>query len=111
MVLPVKTGEGSGRWCLPTAEEKGIAVKPFRGPNYSRNSERCKGEQIPCAWCGKPCGEPWTFAVRVIQGGAAFANRDAPPDDGPGEMGCFPVGPDCARKLRAAGVDVWKWEP
>lgn len=35
----------------------------------------------------------------------SFAPLDAP-DDAGGEMRCWPVGTDCAAKLRAAGVPV-----
>jgi hypothetical protein len=80
-------------------------VTPFGHPDCQRNSERCRDGETPCAWCGRPCREPWAYTVRVIDGGGAFANHDAP-DDGRGEMGCHPVGADCARKLRKAGVDV-----
>ncbi len=80
--------------------------KPF-GYEYQERARRCPANATPCARCGKPCRDPWRFAVTVVDGGAAYGTRESPED--PGHMGCFPVGPDCARVLRRAGVEVLDW--
>ena len=80
--------------------------RPFSGPRYSENSDRC-GDSAPCAICGSPCYGPTVF-LRVIGGGREFALHDAP-DDGGGEMGFFPIGSTCLRKwpaLKAMAVRV-----
>ncbi len=89
------------------------APSPFDGPGYARNSHRGGNPNTtPCAHCGRPVNDPWGHAVRVVQGGARYATaaeNELPVSD-PGDMGCFPVGPDCAKTLTAAGVHVFDWK-
>jgi hypothetical protein len=93
----------------------GVLVKeprPFSGAKFHKNRERMKVDETECALCGKPCKKPWPFSVQVVEGGGRFATEreynDLDPVDGAGDMGCWPVGSDCARTLRAAGVFVKK---
>jgi len=90
-------------------------TRPFSGARYHELSLKCREGQSPCAHCGRPCDDasPKTEWAHVVGGGAEFASKeehdaDGPSDDGGGDMGCFPVGPGCVRKLRAAGVHVFK---
>lgn len=80
---------------------------PFSHPNYRANMDRC-GAFEPCVLCGKGVKNTDAPRARVTGGGNAFAAADeaASDDLGPGDMGWFPVGPDCAKKLRAAGVHM-----
>lgn len=83
---------------------------PFSGPRFHKNEDRCESPATPCALCGKAVKEPWPASVRVVDGGASFATREQvegkAPIDAAGDMGGWPLGSDCARKLRAAGVHV-----
>lgn len=45
--------------------------------------------------------------MTVVEGGARFVLVGETPDkQHPGYMGCFPVGPDCAKRLAADGVEI-----
>lgn len=87
-------------------------VRPFSGAKYEQNSERA-GDLFPCAICGNGC-KNWIGAVHVVAGGARFATKEEHegtiPVDSAADMGCFPVGPECARKIKAAGAFVFPWE-
>jgi len=89
-------------------------MEPFSAPSYRHNRQRCKGNEMPCAHCGKGCVKPWKLAVRVVEGGARYATKDevegrVAVDEG-GDMGCWPVGGGCAVKLENAGVYVFTQE-
>lgn len=84
--------------------------RPFGHDDYTRNSERVRGQDIPCAWCGRavkvgPDGD-LRHTVVVIDGGANFGTLDSDTTD-PGYMGGHPVGPNCKKLLSAAGVAVY----
>ena len=107
-----------------TGSPQTISVRPFSGSGYERNSNRCGPDDTPCAWCGKPVVDRnidpndrmpmWKFMVRVVDGGARFGTEDEffdrVPVDAAGDMGFFPVGAACAKKLQADGVFVGKEE-
>jgi hypothetical protein len=83
----------------------GGVVTPFSHPKFSKNQDLC-GDHPPCVVCGKPVKSPDAPSVRVLDGGTRFATEAEAAKDviDSGDMGSFPVGPDCARKLRKAGV-------
>lgn len=83
------------------APAAGFAVKPFSGPNYHRNANRCHASENPCAICGKAVYDDGTAVMAlVIDGGAAWGDPDNyDPADG-GFMGFYPVGAGCARRYR-----------
>lgn len=87
-------------------------MNPFGGPNASKNQDRCKGDEAPCGFCGKPVVEPWPYMVRIVDGGSRFATKREFYDDDPvsaaGDLGAYPVGSACAKKLMKAGVFVCK---
>ncbi len=87
-------------------------IKPFSGPCYEKNSDRCKDGETPCALCGKACKGDERDAVHVIEGGAEFATQaqheGAEAINDAGDMGEWPVGSSCAKKLRKAGVYVFQ---
>ncbi len=89
-------------------------IKPFSGPNFEKNEKRVKDGQTGCAYCGKPCvnAKDTEHAVHVIEGGAAFATKEQHEGDAElsGDMGEFPVGSSCAKKLAKAGIYVFKPE-
>ncbi len=87
------------------------ALSPFSGPNYHKNTEKCGSAETPCAFCGRAVkNESSSFSVRVVDGGAGFgtagqfAGTEAVGEAG--DMGYWPVGSDCAKRLKAAGVYV-----
>ncbi len=98
----------------PVSTRSATEPKPFSSPNYHKNSDRCGGNTTPCACCGKPVNDPWQFAVQVVDGGAWYATAGQAAGtekvDSAGDMGCFPVGSACAKKLKAAGVHVFDWK-
>lgn len=79
--------------------------KPFSGPNYSKNADKC-GADEPCALCGKRVNQATAHWVTVADGGGVFVS-DAEAaqlravNDG-GLMNGFPIGPECWRKHKAA---------
>jgi hypothetical protein len=99
-------------WVEPSEKFGGarsIYTRPFSGPHY-----RERGED-GCVHCGRPCDLKSAEWTHVISGGADFATKDqsllahglAADGADPGDMGCFPVGTECAAKLKAAGVYVF----
>jgi hypothetical protein len=87
-------------------------MRPFGGPNAHKNSDRCKGTEAPCGYCGKAVAEPWPYMVRIVDGGGRFATKrefyDEDPVNEAGDLGASPVGSACAKKLMKAGVFVEK---
>ena len=81
-------------------------VNPFSGSRYHEWSRSQPAGTMPCVLCGKPVrldqGPPM---AEVFRGGAFVMAEGPDPDESdPGYMGWFPVGPDCLRRLRSAGV-------
>jgi hypothetical protein len=74
---------------------------PF-GPKYQERTERGGVQGDECVLCGRKIGNKKTTRFfRVVDGGTTFA---APSDDAGvdgGDMGYFPVGPECAKTLPA----------
>lgn len=60
-----------------------------------------------CYECGKDISSP-RYWVELLDGGARLRLKDeqAPDESDGGYMGFYPVGSDCARKLRKRGVMV-----
>lgn len=61
----------------------------------------------PCWLCNADIRSS-PFEIEVIEGGRRPRSTTDPPADEnhPGYMGWFPVGADCARKLRKQGINV-----
>lgn len=89
-------------------------IAPFSGSQYGKNSERCEyKDESPCCLCGKSTKDDGSLYVHVTDGGSRFATKEEHESGeslGGGDMGCFPVGASCAKKLRKAGVYVFKME-
>lgn len=82
-------------------------MTPFSSDSYRRNEPQCKGEA--CAQCGRGVKNFWDHTVRVVDGGARYATEAEYNHEGDidaGDMYFFPVGSDCAKKLKAAGIYV-----
>lgn len=91
--------------------EAGEIPTPFGGPNghpsYDANHAKwCKpSKRYPygcntedaCAYCGKPCPTPKYFAALTC--GGAFEDAANVKD---GDLGFYPIGSDCASKLKKA---------
>lgn len=50
-----------------------------------------------CLCCGRPVTTANTWMLRCGPGSCEYAIPSATPDQGGGEMGCFPIGDDCLR--------------
>lgn len=61
----------------------------------------------PCCLCGRGVNrtKPFLEAV-VVEGNLAFGDENSDPADA-GYMGYYPVGSNCARVLRRAGVPLY----
>ena len=83
-------------------------MKPWGGPKFSENEKRCRGEQYPCAWCGKPIKDRKT-AVMVFICCDDFQPASAEPAhrEHGNNMGWYPLGPDCAARLKKARPEVF----
>ena len=83
-----------------------VNMTPFSGSKYSENEERCTEGDEACVLCGKAVSNPKEApAAEVYDGGAKFVLEGETTDTSdPGYMGCYVVGPTCARKLRKVGV-------
>ena len=78
-------------------------VQPF-GETYWKNEDK-HGDR-PCALCGRECkSDNGIPDVQIIDGGSDFGPADYADNpetlDHDSYMGCYPVGPTCARKHRA----------
>lgn len=83
----------------------------WSGKKYGENRARVRCPDEPCALCGKGVTPPpagvMRAMVRVNARTHEFIEKDADIPE-PDDQGCFPVGPDCARRLRKAGVPVFE---
>ena len=86
-------------------------LRPFGGvnghPGYQANQERAKHKGFPldpshcCVICGKAAVAS-AFAVRLADTGEYVTEAEMRETD----LGFYPVGSDCAKKLRKAGIEV-----
>lgn len=75
-----------------------IPVPPKRG----RRRHEGSGDAYPCVVCGTPIPTP-EYEVRLVDGGASLALPDEVVD-ARGDMGLYPIGPECRRRIPAAYV-------
>lgn len=76
-------------------------MKPFMGPKFQENQQRCKRHDVPCGFCGKPIKDQYkSFMVFIccddFQPDAAEPAHRLHGNN----MGGYPLGPDCARRLK-----------
>lgn len=89
------------------------SVRPFSGTKtrtYTENEEATHATN-PCGVCGRQIDDAREcYVARVVYGGARWAMPDATVDEcgdpiePRGDMGAFPIGPTCAKKLGAFAV-------
>jgi|HubBroStandDraft_2_1064218.scaffolds.fasta_scaffold00001_109 hypothetical protein len=91
-------------------EADGDCPRPFSGPLYRKRTEHTPGSCVVCGLTIK--NENDAEWATVIEGGSRFEMlSDSPtPEDAPGYMGMFPVGPECARKLAKCGARLGKMD-
>ena len=112
LVVPGKEwvwpGGGAIRGRRRHGDAVGGTLRPFSGPNYSRNSRRVGDDAWPCALCGRAVKTDDAKWVTVVDGGSRFVRAGEPTvlESDPGHMGGFAVGPDCARRLAKDNVLV-----
>lgn len=93
-----------------------MALKPYAGENYTKNSSRVRGDAQPCAHCGKAIKrENIRYTVEIYDGGATYARestsgRLCDEKFAAGYLGYIPVGPECKRILEADGIPVLDWK-
>ena len=83
-------------------------MKPFSGPNYRENETRC-GKKTPCGYCGKAIKDNKTAVMVFIccddwQPASAQGAHQSHGNN----MGGYPLGPDCARKLKKLRPEVFE---
>ena len=64
--------------------------------DYSKNQEKCTGDDYPCAVCGKPVKTP-KYMVRVVGGGGMIGTDADAEVDLSADLGYYPIGQDCLR--------------
>jgi hypothetical protein len=87
-------------------------LKPFGGnPNYRKNQERAKSKgghpldaSSCCVLCGKKAYESG-LSVMLSNVGLYITPEEHNDSD---DLGYYPVGSDCAKKLKAAGIPVYE---
>lgn len=86
-------------------------ITPFSGKRLHENEERAfeQGLEETCCVCGRGIKNNKGFWAEVKNGGAAFvAEGETVEKNHPGYMGCYTVGPACARKLKKQGAALRK---
>jgi hypothetical protein len=81
-------------------------IPPFTGPTHDAQAE--KGWDNPCAICGKNVkeeGKEILYFGHVIEGGDAWGTGIEGEGSDGGDMGLFPIGPDCYRKYHVKGTE------
>jgi len=77
-------------------ESATVQFSPYR----RRNQLKLEGDDIPCFICGKAVRAQQYWA-RFSGGGSTIASDDYAdrPENIGGDMGCYPIGPECYRRL------------
>lgn len=80
-------------------------------PNYEANLAKTphQDQTAACCFCGKNTGHGRVFAYLLDVGDFAKKEDYAHLADDT-NLGFYPVGSDCARKLKAAGIAIYTWE-
>lgn len=67
----------------------------------------CEGDEWECVLCRRPLTPtPRTLWIHVVDGGARFANKGETGIESAGDMGFFPVGPECGKSHADALVSL-----
>lgn len=83
-------------------------MKPFSGQKFRENESRC-GDKWPCAYCGKPIKDRRKAVMAFICCGD-FQPLSTEEDhrNHASNMGGYPLGPDCARRLKKERPEIFK---
>lgn len=79
-----------------------FTVPPFSGPRYGENAARCRGDQWPCAICGRATVNAAEWATRRGRR-RGLGGDESSDEEADGFMGQYPIGADCARRYRIRG--------
>lgn len=71
-------------------------IGPFSHKDFKKNQSRIKPGQLECAVCGRGIPLEKGKMIRIGGGGSTFVPPNQ--DDGPADMGFYPIGPECLRK-------------
>lgn len=98
-------------------------LKAFKGANYRKNQEAARhnghyvDETCCCVLCGKKAIGGGTFVLLTNVGEYTTKEEMAEHEKlvearggSPDDLGLYPVGFDCAKKLKAAGVTIYNAE-
>lgn len=84
-------------------------------PNYRANQERAKvggnnvGPEECCAYCGRATGLGKNFLYLTTLGQVSEAPAD-PETQSYDDLGLYPVGSDCAKLFKKAGVKLYSFD-
>lgn len=71
-------------------------------PDYAQNDERRKPDTQPCAICGRAVTSARAKFVHIFYGNLVVTEEEAnliyDEEGNGGDLGFFPVGPDCLKK-------------
>lgn len=69
-----------------------------RHESFSKNTEKIKGDAMPCVVCGKPCPTS-PFSVHVHGGGSDLVTEEeAKSLNDAGDLGWYPIGRNCLKQ-------------
>lgn len=86
-----------------------IFGRPGGHPDYFENLSRAKDPEPSacCVYCGRYVKAPSVFVFLNIENEPVDAEEG---QKAPEWMGLYPIGPDCAKKAKAAGVQLYDSE-
>lgn len=69
---------------------------------YHDNSIKCRGDEQPCAICGRPCKNP-KYYLWIHHGGSHAVTKDEgerlnSTGSCGADLGCHPIGADCLKR-------------
>ena len=75
------------------------------GEQRERNASRAEqNDREPCMVCGRGVADPLRHQIHMTGGGHLLPIDRDDLYEHPDSMGCYPVGPECAKKLPAGYV-------
>lgn len=78
-----------------------IKLDQFKSPSHLKHPST--GQDLPCVVCGKSIRSP-RYQVHLVDGGSSLCHVEDSYDDAPADLGWYPVGAECRRKLPAGYI-------
>ena len=70
--------------------------------DYHKNAARCRDDESPCVRCGRPIKNDSGAASVEMSTSWKIIPKGDPLSGGPDSQGCFPIGPECLKKVPEA---------